>query len=144
MGDDNKQMAENAFELHDSATTTGRIGRVRQTITADQLISQVDLQVGLLPGIPVRVEGTVVTSATLRVVSPETYETQVQTTLVKGSNIPLFNQFLDDLKFELPVGDFYKTIQGKVPVVSFQTFYVDDALRITRDVDDNFFVFTRA
>lgn len=30
-----------------------------------------------------------------------------------------------------------------VIIVAVQTFYVDEALRITRDIDDNFFVFVR-
>jgi len=38
-------------------------------------------------------------------------------TQVIGSNVPLLNQVLDDLKLELPVGDVYKTVQGKVPIV---------------------------
>ena len=144
MGDSNKAIVENGFELHDRATTPSRVGRVRQTITSDRLVSEVDLEVGVLPGIPIRVRGTVVTSASLRVVPPEAFETRIISTQVKGSNIPIFNQFMDDLKFELPVGDFYSTVQGSVPVVPFKTFYVDQAMRITRDIDGNFFVFTRA
>ena len=31
-GDDNKQMVENGFDLHDKATSPSRVGRVRQTI----------------------------------------------------------------------------------------------------------------
>lgn len=107
-------------------------------------MSEVDLEIGLFPGIPIRIKGTVETTAALKVISSETFETQIQSTHVKGSNIPLLNQFLDDPRIELPVGDFYQSAQRKVPVVPTKTFYVDEALRIVRDVDDNFFVFTRA
>lgn len=144
MGDDNKAMVENGFDIHDRATTASRVGRVRQTVTNNQLKSEVDLEVGLVPGLPIRVKGTVVTTASLQVVSPETYETRIESTQVKGSNVPLLNQWLDDLKVTLPMGDLYNTVAGKVPVVPFKTYYVDEAVRITRDVDDNFFVFTRA
>uniref|UniRef100_A0A7S1D4Q9 Plastid lipid-associated protein/fibrillin conserved domain-containing protein n=1 Tax=Cyclophora tenuis TaxID=216820 RepID=A0A7S1D4Q9_CYCTE len=144
LGDENKAIAENGFDIHDRATTASRIGRVRQKISADKLVSEVDLEVGPLTGFPIRVKGTVVTTASLEVVSSETWETKIQMTQVKGSNIPLLNQFMDDLNFELPVADAYNMLSGSVPVVPLKTYYVDDGIRITRDVDDNFFVFSRA
>lgn len=139
-------MAENAFDIHDRATTASRVGKVRQIIDEgnSELVSEYELSVGLMPGLPIRVKGTVVTSAELRVIAPETWELKVKGTRVKGSNVPFFDQFLDDNAVELPVGDFYQTVSGSVPIAVLKTFYVDEALRITRDVDDNFFVFTRA
>lgn len=123
MGDSNKVMVENGFDLHDRATTASRVGRVRQTISKDELISEVDLEVGVLPGFPLRVKGTVVTTASLTVVSAETFELQIQGTHVRGSNLPVLNQFLDDPSFDLPMKDIYQTIQGTVPVVPIKTFY---------------------
>jgi hypothetical protein len=118
VGEDQKQLAENGFDLHDRATSGSRVGRVRQSITSDRLISEVDLEVGLVPGIPIRLKGTVVTAATLRVVSDRKWELQCETTKVKGSNIPIFNDILEDqLNVELPVGDFYNTVQGANPVI---------------------------
>jgi hypothetical protein len=115
---DDQSMADNAFDLHDRATSMSRVGRVRQTVKPRELISEVDLEVGMLPGIPLRIKGTVVTSAKLAVVSDKKWELQVQNTKVKGSNIPIFNQILEDnLQIELPVGEFYSTVQGSVPVV---------------------------
>lgn len=144
VGEDNKQVAENFFDIHDRATTASRIGRVRQSITEDQLTSEVELEVGLVPGLPIRVTGNVVTTASLKVVSPETFELQMESTQVKGSNIPFLNQFLDDPSLDIPFSNIYNTIQGQVPVIPMKTFYVDEGMRITRDVDENFFVFTRA
>mmetsp|Transcript_14780 Transcript_14780/g.40842 ORF Transcript_14780/g.40842 Transcript_14780/m.40842 type:complete len:290 (+) Transcript_14780:47-916(+) len=143
MGESNKDMAENAFDIHDRATTAGRIGRVRQIITSDSLTSEVDLEVGLLPGLPFRVKGTVITRASLKVKSSETLELQVGATEVKGSNIPILNQYLDNIKLELPVNRIFQQLQGSVPTVELRTYYLDEGLRITRDMDDNFFVFTR-
>jgi len=117
MGDNNKEMAYNAFVLHDRATSSGQIGRVRQTITPDQLISEVELEVGFFPGLPFRIKGTVVTTANLKIVASEEWDLEIINTQVIGSNVPLLNQVLDDLKLELPVGDVYKTVQGKVPIV---------------------------
>ncbi|KAL7569299.1 hypothetical protein ACA910_016845 [Epithemia clementina (nom. ined.)] len=144
MGDNNKAMAENAFDIHDKATTAGRVGRVRQTITSDSLVSEVDLEVGLFPGLPFRIKGTVVTTASFQAISSETAELRVKSTEVKGSNIPILNQFLDDLKLEIPVGQIFQQTQGSIPNVPLKTYYLDEGLRITRDMDDNFFVYTRA
>jgi hypothetical protein len=140
MGDSNKAMAETGFEIHDLATTASRVGRVRQTITRDKLISEVDLEVGLVPGLPFRVKGTVISTASLQIVSPETWETRIENSQIKGSNIPLFNQMLE---LDLPVRDVFTTILGDTPVVLLKTYYVDEGIRITRDVDDNFYVFSR-
>ena len=138
-------MAENAFDIHDKATTASRVGKVRQLIDESntELISEYELSVGLMPGLPFVVKVTVVTSAELRVVAPETWEIRVKGTKVKGSNVPFFDQYLDDNAVELPVGDLYQTLNGDVPVAVMKTFYVDEAMRITRDVDDQFYVFTR-
>jgi hypothetical protein len=139
-----QRLAENAFDLHDRVTTPTRIGRVRQTITnGDELISEVDLEVGL-PGLPIRIKGTVVTTALWRVQSTDLAEVQIKGTRVRGSNVPLLNQLLDTVQLELPVGALYSQIQGSVPQVPVKTFYLDEGMRITRDLDDNFFVWTRA
>mmetsp|Transcript_23861 Transcript_23861/g.66131 ORF Transcript_23861/g.66131 Transcript_23861/m.66131 type:complete len:305 (+) Transcript_23861:148-1062(+) len=143
VGEDNKEMAENGFALHAQATSGSRVGRVRQIITGERLVSEVDLEVGMAPGIPFSIQGTVVSSASLNVVSDKRWELRMENTKVKGSNIPFFNQFLENLQMEVPVGDFYNTVQGTSPVIPLTTFYVDDTLRITRDVDENFFVFVR-
>jgi hypothetical protein len=142
-GEDNKEVTENGFALHAQATSGSRVGRVRQIVTSETLVSEVDLEVGMLPGIPMSLQGTVVSTAALNVVSDKRWELRIETTKVKGSNIPLLNTFLDDLQMELPVGNFYTSFRGEVPVIPMTTFYVDDTLRITRDVDDNFFVFIR-
>jgi hypothetical protein len=141
MGDSNKGMAETGFAIHDLATTASRVGRVRQTITNDQLVSEVDLEVGLVPGLPFRVKGTVITTASLQIISPETWETRIENSQIKGSNIPLLNQMLE---LDLPVRNVFDTLMGDTPVVPLRTFYVDEGIRITRDVDDNFYVFSRS
>ena len=144
MGEANKAAAENVFDIHDRATTAGRIGRVRQTISDNQLVSEVDLEVGLLPGLPFRVKGKVVTRASFQPIMADTAEIEVGETEIKGSNIPILNQYLENIKLELPVSQIFQQIQGNVPRVTLKTYYLDEDMRITRDQDDNFFVFTRA
>jgi hypothetical protein len=128
MGDSNKSMIQNAFDIHDRATTASRIGRVRQKVVDSKdglendakLVSELDLEVGVLPGLPFRVKGTVVTTASLRAVSDDTWETRIIGTSVKGSNVPIFNQFLDDLNLVIPFNSLYEQITGSVPVVSLK------------------------
>ena len=98
---------------------------------------------GVLPGIPVRVKGTVVTTAALKLVPPDRVEVRVKGTSVKNSNVPIFDQMLDDMDMELPVGSAYEQLLGKNPTSVLRTFYVDESIRITRDCDDNFYVWTR-
>lgn len=141
VGDDNKEIAENGFDLHDRATSISRVGRVRQSITSSQLISEVDLEVGLLPGLPIKVKGTVLTSASLKVVNEEKWELQVENTKVKGSNIPILNQIMEnDLQVELPVGDFYNTIQN-VPLIPM---HVSEKKKIFWCIRNTFFSFSLA
>ena len=138
-------MVENVFDLHDKATSVGRVGRVRQSILSDgSFISEVDLEVGLMGGMPFNVKGTVVTTASYQVTGPESWDLIVKSTQVKNSNVPFLDQFLDDYPVEVPVGDIYQSIRGNVPVAKLKTYYVDEAMRITRDQDDNFYVFCRA
>lgn len=146
LGDDNKATADTAFTIHDRATSASRVGKVRQIINKDntELVSEYDLSVGLLPGLPVRVKGCVVTSADLTALAPETWEMTVRGTKVNGSNVPFLDQYLDDNAVEIPVGDVYSALRGSVPTAILRTFYVDEGMRITRDIDENFFVFTRA
>mmetsp|Transcript_2729 Transcript_2729/g.5873 ORF Transcript_2729/g.5873 Transcript_2729/m.5873 type:complete len:304 (+) Transcript_2729:223-1134(+) len=146
LGDENQSIAENAFDIHDRATTASRIGKVRQIIDAKNraLVSEYELSVGMMPGMPVRIKGIVVTTADLTPVAPETWELEVRGTKVMGSNVPFLDSFLDDNAVELPVGEIYKTLSGSVPVSVLKTYYVDEGMRITRDVDDNIYVFTRA
>jgi hypothetical protein len=90
------------------------------------------------------IEGTVVTTAKLTAQAPETWELKVRGTKVNGSNVPFLDQYLDDNAVEIPVGDAWQSVSGSVPTAVLKTFYVDEGMRITRDVDDNFYVFTRA
>jgi hypothetical protein len=143
--DSNAMIAENAFNLHDQATSVGKVGKVRQSVKGDmELVSEVDLEVGLMGGLPFALKGTVVTTASIDITGPETWETRVKTTQVKGSNLPFLDQFLDDNPVEVPVGDIYEKVRGDIPAAILKTFYIDEGLRITRDVDDNFYVFSRA
>lgn len=143
--------AETGFSIHDLATSVGRIGRVRQTISRAgeakrmKMVSEVDLEVGVLPGLPVQAKGTVQDAADLEIVSPEGWACTVVETKVTNSNVPVLASMLEDGAVPgLPIRQIYESTRGAVPKAGLRTFYLDDILRITRDVDDNFYVWVRA
>ena len=121
-GETNRQVVLNLFAIHDRATTSGWIGRVRQKINENQVVSEVDLAVGVLPGNHVRVKGTVIMTASWKAVSNDKFEVQIEHTTVKGSNVPLLNQFLEDLQLEIPMKDIFSTLNGVLPSVPNKIF----------------------
>jgi len=100
------------------------------------LISEVDLEVGIM-------KGTVVTKAFYEVVGSISWDVRITTTEVKNSNVPFLAQFVKDFSIEFPVGELYDKVRGSVPDIKLTTYYVDETMRITRDIDDNFYVFSR-
>jgi hypothetical protein len=79
--------------------TRGSVAFVKALLQTNWSVKcEIDLEVGVAPGIPIKVKGTVVTSASLQVVSEEKWELQVENTKVKGSNIPIFNQIMEMTK----------------------------------------------
>jgi len=72
------------------------------------------------------------------------YRSKIQPLRAPTFQCPVLNQFVDDLKLELPMSEIFSTLDGLNPVVPNKIFYLEEGLRISRDEDDNFFVFTRA
>ncbi|CAM9339437.1 unnamed protein product, partial [Phaeothamnion confervicola] len=136
---EDRERAETVFALHRAATSNGEIGRVRQIISESELVSELDLSVGILAGIPFAMKGTVVTKAAIAPSSSETFSVMVQTSTVTNSNLLPFM----DNAVELPVESLYSSLRGSVPEVKLSTYYLDDNMRISRTPDDHFFVYVR-
>lgn len=137
---EDKSRAESAFALHRMATSNSEIGRVRQMISDTELVSEIDLKVGLLAGLPYALEGTVVSKAKLEVMSNDSFSLTATGTTVKKSNLL---PFLDGSNF-LPVDQVFSALnQGSTPAVKLSTFYLDDDLRISRDSYEHVYVYTR-
>lgn len=127
--------ADNAFRMHEQATSMGRLARVRQFIGEDgTFVSEADLKVG-------PASGTVVTKANFEITNTVTWDVTVESTQVKNSSIFFLDQILESLEF--PVGLFYQNVRGSVPVSKLTHWYVDETMRIARDIDDNYYVFSR-
>jgi len=118
-----------------------------------------DTLAGILPGPPMSVRGTVVTTAKAN--TDDLFAIKLSTpitTKIEKSNIPLLQLVLESVS--LPVGDIFTQVGsildrvqnsgssasggGRLPESVLCTYYLDDNLRITRNSDDNVFVYTRA
>lgn len=76
------------------------------------------------------------------------WDLYMDTVQIKGSNIPLLRTLLDNPNVRLKSRDlsnlFEQTIDSyTTPRPKLYTTYVDDGMRIVRDVDDNVFVYGR-
>ena len=138
----NFDQAQETFKLHRQATSTGRIEAVRQVITDKELRSEVELNVGVIPGPPFSLTGTVISSADIEYEDKFTVKATFRDTKVKESP---FSFLLDQLP-PLPIKQLYQTISsGKpLPASILTTYYLDHDMRITRTLDDTVFVYTRS
>ena len=143
--------------MHRKALAISNIGPVRQVITPTQLISEFEVEAGAVPflndftpfsysgGIPLTVDGAIVSTADLTAINETAYELYMDTVQIKGSNLPVLRQLLDTgLQLQSRVlGDFLETnvddYTNPRPVV--RTTYLSDRFRISRDMDDNIFVY---
>ena len=138
----NFEQAQDTFKLHRRATSTGRIEAVRQVITDKELRSEVELNVGVIPGPPFSLTGTVVSSADIEYEDKFTVKVTFRDTVVRESP---FSFILDWLP-PPPIKQLYKAINNKKPLPAsiLTTYYLDDDMRITRTLDDTVFVYTRS
>ena len=106
----------------ESATRT--VGEVRQIVQLPLLISEVEL-----------FQSVLISTASLRAVTTSAgkvaWGVSLRSTQVKGSNPQVVRQ-LRDIK---------SMMTGVIPAPPFETTYLDDSLRISRDQDGNVFVF---
>ena len=98
-------------------------------------------------GLPVTIDGSIVSSADLTPINATTWELFMDTVEIKGSNLPGVRQALDaGVKLQSrQLGGF---LEDNVPSYSnpkplFRTTFLNDRFRISRDVDDNIFVYVK-
>lgn len=139
-GDNEK--AKQSFMLHRQATNTGEIGLVQQVLTSSQLKSNVDVRNGLIPGFPISLRGKIVSTAELTIIDRYSMKLIMKDTSVQNSNIPGIGSLLSAVS--LPVGTIMKSLMGDLPECFLSTFYLDGDLRITRNKDDNVFVYLKS
>jgi hypothetical protein len=132
-------------DLHREALMFTQIGKVTQIITSDKLVSEFVSIVAALPGFPLTVTGTIVSSSDIVSKTSDSYELYMDKVQIKGSNIPLFGDFFNNFE-GLPIRALGETLEkqsGPRPRPIFRTLYIDTHMKISRDQDDNFFVYNR-
>ncbi len=146
-------------DMHRAALAISEIGTVRQIISPNgRLVSEFEVHVGSVPflsdftplkysgGLPFTVTGAIVSSADITPVqNGGAWEIFMDTVEIKGSNIPLLRRALDGgLKLESrSLGSFLEenVEEYSNPKPIFETTYLDDTLRISRDQDGKVFVY---
>lgn len=138
-------------DQHRKATMVSEIGAVRQIISPDRLVSEFETTVAGFPmrvggSMPVNIFGSIVSSAEIVGTAPGgaglDLTLEMADVEVKGSNIPLLRQALDaGLKLDSRAVNDAVQIDRPFPV--FTTTYCDDEVRISRDCDDNLYVYTK-
>jgi hypothetical protein len=154
--------------MHRSALAISTIGTVRQVIAGDgRLVNEFEVRVGAVPflsdllpgwrysgGLPFTIDGAIVSTAD---VAPRTdpsssnaleWELHMDTVEIRGSNVPILRNLLDSEGVALRSRDLSHVLEEsidsyEVPKPVLRTTYVDDWMRIVRDVDDNVFVYGR-
>lgn len=144
-------------EMHRAALAISTIKRVRQVISPNRVVSEFEVSAGAVPfigagysgGLPLAITGAIVSSAD--VVSKEggRLELLMDTVEIKGSNVPLLRQTLDagvrldsralsERLAAAAVGGYEAP-----PTPVFETTFVDESLRVSRDQDGNAFVYAK-
>lgn len=145
-------------DMHREALAISRIGKVRQIISSARMTSEFEVKVGSVPflpdftpfaysgGLPVTIEGAIVSTADITPTrSGSAWEIFMDTVEIKGSNIPFLRQILDN-GLKLKSRDLGTFLEENVndytnPKPIFETTYLDNNMRISRDQDGKVFVY---
>ena len=98
---------------------------------------------------PFTINGAIVSTADVTPIGGSSWELYMDTVEIKGSNVPLLRNLLDSESVALKSRDLSRVLEENVdsyeiPKPVLRTTYVDDNMRITRDMDDNVYVYGRA
>ena len=155
-------------DMHRAALAVSTIGTVRQIITSSgRLVNEFEVKVGAVPflsdilpairysgGLPFTIDGAIVSTAdvTKTMYNEDNlmmeWELFMDTVEIKGSNIPILGNILDANNVALKSRDLSKVLEDtidtyKVPKPIVRTIYVNDDMRIVKDVDDNVFIYAK-
>ena len=146
-------------DMHRAALAISEIGKVRQIISSDRMVSEFEVNVGSVPflsdltpfkysgGLPFTINGAIVSSADITPTNGgkgwEIFMDQVE---IKGSNIPLLRSILEDDRVALKSRKLGSFLEENVdsysnPKPVFETTYLDDDIRISKDQDGKVFVY---
>ena len=147
-------------DMHRKALAISSIRNVRQVISDTKLVSEFEVSAGAVPfltditkvlsysgGLPFTIDGALVSSADITEVGNGALELYMDTVEIKGSNVPGLRQLLDSgmkLQSRQLADLLEQTVSSySTPKPIFRTTYLDDIFRISRDEDDNIFVYVK-
>ena len=149
-------------DMHRAALAISTIGVVRQVISSSgKLVNEFQVKVGSIPflndfvpflsysgGLPVTIDGAIVSTADITPISGSECELYMDTVEIKGSNVPILRSLLDSEGVALKSRDLSDVLEKNIdsyerPRPKLRTTYLDDSMRISRDKDDNIFVYAR-
>lgn len=149
-------------DMHRAALSISSIQSVRQVVTeSNRLISEFETNVGAIPflsdftpfrysgGLPISVTGAIVSTADITPTRNGTgWEVFMDTVDVKGSNVPILRQMLDNENVGLRSRSLSNALEQafssyKTPKPIFRTTYLDGKYRISRDEDNNIFFYVK-
>jgi hypothetical protein len=149
-------------DMHRAALSISSIQSVRQIITeSNKLISEFETNVGAIPflsdfspfrysgGLPLSITGAIVSTADITPTNNGTgWEVYMDTVEIKGSNVPVLRQILDNENVGLRSRSLASILEQaissyKTPKPIFRTTYLDGKFRISRDEDSNIFFYVK-
>ena len=146
-------------DMHRAALAISEIGKVRQIISSTRMVSEFEVNVGSVPflsdftplkysgGLPFTINGAIVSSADITPARDgEAWEIFVDQVEIKGSNVPFLKSILEDDRVALKSRDLGSFLEENVdgysnPRPIFETTYLDDDIRISKDQDGKIFVY---
>jgi PAP_fibrillin len=160
--DDQAQQYDWFCDMHRKALAISNIGPVRQIVSPTLLVSEFEVKVGAIPffnftpltpfpysgGLPFTIDGAIVSSADISPTNNgNAWELYMDTVQIRGSNVPGLRRVLDGgLKLDSrQLASFLEqNVDGyTTPRPIFETTYLSDTLRISRDQDGKVFVYQK-
>lgn len=160
--DDQAQQYDWFCDMHRKALAISAIGSVRQIVSPTLLVSEFEVKVGAIPffnftpftpfpysgGLPFTIDGAIVSSADI---SPSdagnAWELCMDTVQIQGSNVPGLRGILDDglkLQSRQLASFLEQNVDGyTTPRPLFETTYLSENLRVSRDQDAKVFVYQK-
>ena len=146
-------------DMHRAALAISTIGKVRQIVSADAIVSEFETTVGSVPfvsdfvpvrysgGLPLAITGSIVSTASIEANLGDAHQLLMDTVEIKGSNVPGLRLALD-AGVRLPTRELGRAIETvnadyANPQPLFRTTYLDEAMRIARDQDGKLFVYRK-
>ena len=147
-------------DMHRAALAISTIGKVRQIVDANAIVSEFEVSAGAVPflsdaapflrysgGLPFTITGSIVSTASVESNLGDSWRLLMDTVEIKGSNVPLLRQALD-AGLKLTTRDLGGVLESTLPSYAnprplFRTTYLDDDLRVSRDQDGKLFVYRK-